>query len=65
MGGLPREIRRIHKNREITIPDNLLTILGWETGDQVMIEAYRGKLIIDNLTRVVKPLPDRLRNEAR
>ena len=57
---LPREYGKIQKGRRIAISDDLLKMLGWEIDDQVLKEVYRGKLIIENLSKTIKPLEERI-----
>ena len=58
---LPRAYGKIQKGRRIAIPDSLMNQLGWEVEDQVLVEAYKGKLIVENLSRTIKPLEERLK----
>lgn len=60
MGGLPRAFGKIQKLRRIAIPQHLLDLLGWKVSDQIMIEAYKGKLVIENLDNTIKPPEKRL-----
>ena len=55
---LPRAYGKIQKGRRIAIPKDLLKMLGWEIDDQVVVEVYRGKLIVENLTKTLKPLEE-------
>ena len=57
---LPRAYGKIQKGRRIAVPQDLLKMLGWEIDDQVVVEAYRGKLIVENLTKNLKPLEERI-----
>jgi len=34
--------------------------LDWEIGDQVIIDIYNGKVMIDSVKRTVKPIKERL-----
>lgn len=34
--------------------------LGWNEKDQLMIEEYKGKLVVENISRPIKPLKERL-----
>lgn len=61
MDVIPRQFGKIQKGRRIAVPETLMNLLGWEMGDQVLVEAYRGKLIVENLSRSIKPLPERLK----
>jgi len=58
--GLPRSFSKIQKGRRVAIDKELLDLSGWQIGDQVMVEYYKGKFIIENLSRTIKPLPERL-----
>ena len=57
---LPRIYRKIQKGNRIAISEEILQQLGWEIDDQIVIEAYQGKLIVEKLDRVLKPLKERL-----
>ena len=57
---LPRAYGKIQKGRRIAVPQDLLKMLGWEIDDQVVVEVYRGKLIVENLTKILKPLEERI-----
>ena len=57
---LPRSYGKIQKGRRIAIDKDLMEMLGWKIDDQVMSEAYQGKLIVENLDRTIKPLKERL-----
>ena len=57
---LPRAYGKIQKGRRIAVPQDLLKMLGWEIDDQVVVEVYRGKLIVENLTKTLKPLEERI-----
>lgn len=57
----PRIFGKIQKKGRIAITSSLLKRLGWEIGDQVLIEAYQGKLIVENLKRSIRPLKERLK----
>lgn len=59
---LKRAYGKIQALRRVAIPPQLMEALGWKIGDEVLIEAYKGKLIIENLSRTIKPLADRLRD---
>lgn len=60
MGGLPRAFSKIQKLRRVPIQKELMDLLGWEEGDNVMVEAYKGRIIIENLDRTIKPPKERL-----
>ena len=57
---LPRSYGKIQKGRRIAIDKGLMKMLGWEIDDQVLKEVYRGKLIIENLSKTIKPLEERI-----
>jgi len=57
---LPREYGKIQKGRRIAISKDLLKQLEWKIDDQILKEAYRGKLIIENLSKTIKPLEERI-----
>lgn len=59
--GFPREFAKIQRGRRIAIPLEMMKTLGWDELDQVLLEAYQGKLVIENISKQVKPLPERLR----
>jgi len=37
-----------------------MEMLGWEIDDQIMVEAYHGKLIVENLSKTIKPIEERI-----
>lgn len=57
---LSRAYGKIQKGRRIAITKPLMEQLGWEIDDQIMAEAYKGKLIVENLTKNLKPLEERI-----
>ena len=57
---LPRAYGKIQKGRRIAVPQDLLKMLGWEIDDQVVVEVYRGKLIVENLSKTIKPIEERI-----
>ena len=57
---LPRAYGKIQKGRRIAITQPLMDQLGWEIDDQIMAEAYKGKLIVENLSKIISPLEERL-----
>ncbi len=59
MGELPRAFVKIQKLRRIVIPEHLMDMLGWKIGDQILIEAYKGKLIVEPLNKAIKPQQER------
>ena len=59
MKELPREYRRIQKLGRISIPSNLLETLDWRIGEMVMIEAHKGKLIIESIEKTVGSFKER------
>lgn len=61
MSELPREFAKIQKLRRIVIPEHLMSLLGWKVGDRVLIEAYRGKLIVEPLRSAIRPSEERYR----
>jgi len=48
--GLPREYQRIQTNGRFSIPKRFKDAYGWKDGDQIMVEAHKGRLIIENIT---------------
>ena len=56
----PRAYGKIQKGRRIAIPQDLLKLLGWEIDDKVLVEVYKGKLIVENLSKIISPLEERL-----
>jgi len=57
---LPRVYGKIHQERRIAIPKHILELLGWKIGDQIIVEAYQGKLIVENLSKTIKPIEERI-----
>jgi len=60
MSGLQVTFQRIQKLRRIAIPEYMMKKLNWEIGDQVIIDIYNGKVMIDSVKRTVKPIKERL-----
>ena len=60
MGELPVTFQRIQKLRRIAIPGYMMKKLNWEIGDQVIIDVYNGKILIDSVKHTVKPIKERL-----
>ena len=61
MNVIPRAFGSIQTGRRIALPASLMKLMDWEVGDQVLVEAYQGKLIVENLSRSIKPLKERLK----
>ena len=59
MGELPRAYRKIQKLNRIAIPPELMKLLGWAVEDKILMEAYRGKLIVENLKHTIRPASER------
>jgi len=57
---LPRAYGRIQKQRRIAVPKDLMEILGWKIEDQVLVEVYKGKLIVENISKSLRPLEERI-----
>ena len=57
---LPRSFSKIQKGRRIAIPEDLMTLIQWEIGDRILVESYKGKLIVENLSKTIKPLEERI-----
>ena len=55
-----RDFTTFQKGSRIGIKKDLKARLGWEEGDVLLIEDYKGKLIVENLSRSIKPLKERL-----
>lgn len=60
MGDLPIAFQRIQKLRRISIPEKMMKELGWQIGDQVIIDTYKSKLLISPVKTTVKPIAERL-----
>ena len=60
MTALPVAMQRIQKLRRISIPEDMMKALGWQIGDQVIIDSYKGKLLISPLKTTIKPIAERL-----
>lgn len=61
MDELPRTFVTIQKLRRIAIPKHLMDLMGWKVGGEVLIEAYRGKLIVSTTSDSLKPAEERYR----
>ena len=57
---LPRTYSKIQQQRRIAIPKHLMETLGWEIDDQLIVEAYQGKIIVENLSKTIKPIEERI-----
>jgi len=60
MPNLPVAMQRIQKLRRISIPEDMMKALGWQIGDQVIIDNYNGKILISPLKTTIKPITERL-----
>lgn len=54
-----REFSHIHSGFRIVIPRRMREALGWRLGDQVLLEAYKGRLVVENLSSV-RPIGERI-----
>ena len=50
-------LRKLISNRRINIPKEL----GWDEGDQLLLETYKGRLFVENLSKGLLPMGDRLK----
>ena len=60
MSGFDRTFSKIQKLRRVVIPKALMIKLGLEVEDQILIEAYNGKIMISPVNPTIKPLKERL-----
>jgi len=56
-----REFGIIQKGRRVALSKEMLEYLGWSVGDQVILEEYKGKIVVEPLSKVVRPLEERVR----
>jgi len=55
-----RDFTTLQKSRRIQLKPALAKQLGWNEGDQLLIEDYKGRLIIENLTKGLIPIKKRI-----
>jgi len=60
MTGLPVAMQRIQKLRRISIPEDMMKALGWQIGDQIIIDNYDGKILISPVKTIIKPITERI-----
>ena len=60
MSGFDISFAKIQKLRRVVIPKPLMKKLGWKVEDQILIEAYNGKIMISPVNSTIKPLKERL-----
>jgi len=56
-----REFTTIQKGRRIQLKREWMDALGWKEKDQLLIEEYKGRLIIENLSKGRISIVERLK----
>ena len=56
----PRAPPHIQSGGRFSVPKKLMDKLEWQVKDMLLIEEYKGKLVVENLSRSIKPLKERL-----
>ncbi|MBA7658156.1 hypothetical protein ES703_66104 [subsurface metagenome] len=55
-----RDFSILQKLHRIGLKKAFVKELGWEVGDQLLLEVYKGRLIVENLTKGLLPIGKRV-----
>ncbi len=56
-----RDFVTLQKGRRIQLKPEFMEKLGWEEGDQLLLETYKGRLFAENLSKGLLPMEERLK----
>ena len=56
-----RDFATFQKGRRIQLKVEFMEKLGWEEGDQLLLETYKGRLFAENLSKDLLPMEERLK----
>jgi len=56
-----RDFVTLQKSRRIQLKQDFMDKLKWDEGDQLLLETYKGRLFIENLTKGLLPLGERMK----
>ena len=56
-----RDFSTLQKGRRIQLKVEFMEKLGWEEGDQLLLETYKGRLFAENLSKGLLPIGERLK----
>lgn len=56
-----RDFVTLQKSRRIQLKPEFAKKLGWDEGDQLLLETYKGRLFIENLSKGLLPLEQRMK----
>ncbi|GAF88712.1 unnamed protein product [marine sediment metagenome] len=56
-----RDFSALQVRHRIGLKKAFVKELGWEVGDQLLIEVYKGRLLVENLSKGLLPAKERLK----
>ena len=56
-----RDFSALQKLHRIGLKKAFVKELGWEVGDQLLLEVYKGRLLVENLSKGLLPAKERLK----
>ena len=56
-----RDFVTLQRGRRIQLKQDFMDKLKWEEGDQLLLETYKGRLFIENLSKGLLPLGERMK----
>jgi len=56
-----RDFSTLQKGRRIQLKTEFMEQLEWDEGDQLLLETYKGRLFVENLSKGLLPMEERLK----
>jgi len=56
-----RDFVTLQRGRRIQLKQDFMDKLKWEEGDQLLLETYKGRLFVENLSKGLLPLGERMK----
>ena len=56
-----RDFVTLQRGRRIQLKPEFMEKLEWEEGDQLVLETYKGRLFVENLSKGLLPLGERMK----
>jgi len=56
-----RDFSTLQKGRRIQLKQDFMEQLKWDEGDQLLLETYKGRLFVENLSKGLLPMGERLK----
>jgi len=56
-----RDFVALQERHRIGLKKDFVKELGWDVGDQLLLEVYKGRLLVENLSKGLLPAEERLK----